>query len=340
LEKKKVPAGWRIGVRRRDFIKVMGVSVTLWPLTARAQQRAMPVVGYLGIETPERFAPRLGAFRQGLAAAGYEEGRNVRIEYRWAEGHPDRLPALAGELVSLQVDLIATPGSIAAALAAKAATKTIPIVFESGADVIAAGLVNSLNRPGGNITGVTSLNIEIDAKRLDLLRELVPAARSFAVLLNPANPVSANNLKNLKAPAGTPPVQLHFLNASTENELDAAFAKLAQLRVGGVLIGSDPFFNNRLQRFAALTLKHATPAIQQGREFAVAGGLMSYGGDIRETHRQAGIYTGRVLKGERPADLPVQQVTKVELVINLKTAKAFGINVPNTLIGRADEVIE
>jgi putative ABC transport system substrate-binding protein len=242
----------------------------------------MPVVGYLGIETPELFATRLKAFREGLKSTGYEEGRNVQIEYRWAEGHADRLPGLAADLVGRQITALATPGSIVAALAAKAATKSIPIVFETGADVVAAGLVGSLNRPSGNITGVTSLNIEMDAKRLDLLRELLPNAKSVGVLVNPNNPLSANNLKSLEGSSGARGLKLHFLSASTEDEIISALAELAQLRANGLLIGSDPNFNNRLQLLAALTRKYAMPAIQQGREFPTAGGLMSYGGDVRE----------------------------------------------------------
>ena len=326
-------------MKRRDFLGLVGGAMVAGMNSARAQQ-TMPVIGYLGIETPERFAARLNAFRQGLSTAGYDESRNVQIEYRWADGQPDRLPKLATDLVRRQVTVIAVPGSIVAALAAKTATTSIPIVFETGADVVAAGLVNSLNRPSGNITGITSLNIEMDAKRLDLLRELLPGAKGVGVLANPNNPLSANNLKSLEGPSRARGLPLHYLNASTDDEINSAFAELARLRTSGLLIGSDPYFNNRLQKLAALTQKYAMPAIQQGREFPTAGGLMSYGGDIRETHRQAGIYTGRILKGEKPADLPVQQVTKVELVINLKTAKALGITVPNTLIGRADEVIE
>jgi putative ABC transport system substrate-binding protein len=237
--------------------------------------------------------------------------------------------------------VIATPGSGAAALAAKAATTTIPVVFEAGVDPVAVGLVRSLNRPEGNITGITSMNIEFNPKRLELLHELVPEAKSFAVLVNPTNPVSANAaMKDLEGPSRALGLQLHVLNASADREIESVFAKLAQLKVGGLIIAADTFFHNRAQRLAALTLKHAVPAVLAVREFAVVGGLVSYGGSIRETHRQAGIYTGRILKGEKPADLPVQQVTKVELYINLKTAKTLGLTVPNTLVGRADEVIE
>ena len=328
-------------MRRREFIKVIAGSAAAWPLEASAQQPAIPVVGYLGSETPEKFGIRLSAFQQGLSAMGFDDGRNVKIEYRWADGQIDRFATLAADLVRQKVSVIATPGSGVAALAAKAATTTIPVVFETGLDPIAAGLVKSLNRPEGNITGITSLNVAVAPKGLELLHELVPQANSFAVIVNPANPVNTDtNLKNLEAPARARGLQLHVLNASTEREFDAAFARVVQLHAGGLVVAPDIIFNSRAQQLAALTLKHAVPAVHTVREFAVAGGLMSYGGDIRETHRQAGIYTGRILKGEKPADLPVQQVTKVEFVINLKTAKALGLTVPNTLIGRADEVIE
>jgi putative ABC transport system substrate-binding protein len=282
-------------------------------------QPAIPVIGYLGGETSERFATRLNAFRQGLSASGFDEGRNVAIEYRWANGQIDRLPALAADLVQRKVSVIATPSSGVAALAVKAATTSIPIIFETGLDPVAVGLVASLNRPEGNVTGITSLNVAVAPKGLELLHELVPKVKSFAVLVNPANSVNTNiNLKSLGEP----------------------FAKLVQLQADGLIVAPDIIFNSRAQQLATLTTKHSVPAVHTVREFAAAGGLMSYGGDIKETHKQAGIYTSRVLKGEKPADLPVQQVTKVELVINLKTAKALGLNVPNTLVGRADEVIE
>jgi putative ABC transport system substrate-binding protein len=301
----------------------------------------MPVIGYLGSETPERFGIRLSQFRQGLSETGFDEGRNVAIEYRWAEGRIDRLPALATDLVRRQVNVIATPGSGTAALAAKAATTTIPIIFETGLDPVAVGIVRSLSRPEGNITGITSLNAVVTPKGPELLHEMVPNARSFAVLVNPANPVNTDsNMKSLEAPSRALGLQLHVLNAASERDFDLAFAKIIELQVGGLIIPADTVFNSRAQQLAALTLKHAVPAIHSVREFAASGGLMSYGGNIKETHRQAGIYTGRILKGEKPADLPVQQVTKVEFVINFKTAKALGLNVPNTLIGRADEVIE
>jgi putative ABC transport system substrate-binding protein len=301
----------------------------------------MPVVGYLGSENPERFAGRLSAFRQGLSATGFDEGRNVVIEYRWADGQLDRLPTLAADLVRRQATVIATPGSGVAALAAKAATTTVPIVFETGLDPIAVGLVKTLNRPESNITGITSLNVAVTPKGLELLHELVPTAKSFAVLVNPTNSVNTNaNMKSLEAAARARGLQLHVLNASAEHDFDSIFGKLIQLHAAGLVITADTIFNSRAQQLSTLALEHVVPAVHTVREFAVTGGLMSYGGDIKETHRQAGIYTGRILKGEKPADLPVQQVTKVELVINLKTAKTLGLTVPNTLIGRADEVIE
>jgi len=253
----------------------------------------MPVVGYLGSETPERFATRLSAFRQGLSATGFDEGRNVAIEYRWGDGQIDRFPALAADLVGRKVSVIATPGSGVAALAAKAATTTVPIVFETGLDPVAVGLVRTLNRPEGNITGITSLNVAVTPKGLELLHELVPKAKSIAVLVNPANPVNTDiNMKSLEAPARARGLQLHVLEASTERDFDSAFAKLVQLQAGALVISADIIFNSRAQQLAALTLKHAVPAVHTVREFAVSGGLVSYGGDIKETHRQAGIYTG------------------------------------------------
>jgi ABC-type uncharacterized transport system substrate-binding protein len=328
-------------MRRREFIKVLGVSAVGWPLAVRAQQSAMPVVGYLGAESPERYGLRLSAFRQGLNEMGYNEDRDVIIEYRWANGQNDRLPTLAAELVRRQVNVIATPGSGLAALAAKSETTTIPIVFETGLDPILTGLVGSLSRPEGNVTGITSMNVDVTPKGLELLRELIPQSKSFSVLINPSNRLNFDIImKRLEGSSRTLGLELHYLNAGTDSEVETAFSKLAQLRVGGLIIAADIFFNSRGQQLAALTLKHSVPAVHTVREFAVTGGLMSYGGNIKDSHRQAGIYTGRILKGEKPADLPVQQVTKVELCINLKTAKALGLNVPNTLIGRADEVIE
>jgi putative ABC transport system substrate-binding protein len=330
-------------MRRRDFVAQLGgaaACLILRPLAARAQPR-MPVIGYLGAESPDRFASRLSAFRDGLATAGFTEGRNVAIEYRWAEGSNERLPALAAELVRYPVSVLAAPGSVAAALAAKAATQTIPIVFETGADPVVTGLVASLRQPGGNITGVTSLNAAVGAKRLELLRELAPTAKTFALLVNPGNPKNAEaTINDLQTAARILGCSLQVLNASTEAEFDPAFAALAELKAGGLVIANETFFASRSEQLAALTLRHRVPAVHQSREFVSAGGLLSYGGSVRQSHSQAGAYVGRILKGEKPGELPVVQVTKVELTVNLKTAKALGVNVPLTLLGRADEVIE
>jgi putative tryptophan/tyrosine transport system substrate-binding protein len=331
-------------MRRRDFVALLGSAATsliLRPLAARAQQPRTPVIGYLGAESPDRFASRLSAFRDGLAAAGFTEGRNVAIEYRWAEGSNERLPALAAELVGHPVSVLAAPGSVAAALAAKAATQSIPIVFETGADPVVTGLVASLRQPGGNITGVTSLNAAVGAKRLELLRELAPTAKTFALLVNPSNPKNAEATTNdLQTAARTLGCNLQVLNASTEAEFDPAFAALAELKASGLVIANETFFASRSEQLAALTLRHRVPAVHQSREFVSAGGLLSYGGSVRQSHGQAGAYVGRILKGEKPGELPVVQVTTVELTVNLKTAKALGVNVPLTLLGRADEVIE
>jgi putative tryptophan/tyrosine transport system substrate-binding protein len=327
-------------VRRREFITLLGGAATAMPLAARAQQAAMPVIGYLGPESPAVFASRVRAFRQGLGETGYAEGRNVAIEFRWAEGQHNRLPALAADLVGRQVAVIVAPGGAPGALAAKSATTTIPIVFEMGADPIAIGLVGNLNRPGGNLTGVSSLNVQVTPKRLEILHEAVPTAAEVAVLVNPTSPTADSQLRNLQAAARALGLQLHVLHASAERDFDTVFATLLQLRAGGLVVSSDGFFATHSEQLAALTIRHAVPAIHQSRDFTIAGGLMSYAGSFAESHRQAGVYTGRILKGERPADLPVQQVTKVELFINLKTAKALGITFPLTLLGRADEVIE
>jgi putative ABC transport system substrate-binding protein len=328
-------------MQRREFITLLGGAAAAWPLAAVAQQPTMPVIGFVNVASPQGYARQLSAFLKGLSETGYVVGHNVAIEYRWAEGRNDRLPAMVADLVHSHVAVIAAT-STPAAIAAKAATTTIPIVFETGADPIRLGLVPSLNRPGGNVTGATQANVEeVTPKRLQLLHELVPTASVVALLVNPANPTLAEtNTKEVQAAARTLGLELHVLNASTERDFDGVFAKLIQLRAGGLVIGGDAFFTSRPEQLAALTVRHAVPTIYQYREFAVAGGLLSYGADITESYRLAGNYTGRVLKGDKAADLPVQQVTKVELIINLKTAKALGLNVPNTLIGRADEVIE
>ena len=301
----------------------------------------MPVIGFLGSGSPELSANLVRAFREGLSETGYVEGRNITIEYRWAGGQNDRLPALAADLVRHQVSVIAVLVSTPAALAAKAATGTIPIVFPVGTDPVSAGLVASLARPGGNVTGVTNLSTELGPKRLELLRELIPTAKIIALLVNPTSPFITENIsKDLQSTARTLGLQLHILNASTERDFDTVFATFAQLRADALVIAPDAMFISRSEQLGALTLQHAVPAITQFREFAAAGGLMSYGGSFTEAARQVGVYAGRILKGEKPADLPVQQSTKAELIINLKTAKALGITVPQALVSRADEVIE
>jgi putative tryptophan/tyrosine transport system substrate-binding protein len=328
-------------VKRRAFMTLLGGAAAVWPLMARAQQPAMPVIGFLGSASPDRWAGRMRAFHQGLSETGYAEGRNVVIEYRWAEGQNDRLGPLAAELVGRQVTVIVTPGSTPAALAAKAATTTIPIVFEVASDPVELGLVTSLARPGGNITGVTSLNAEVGPKRLELLHELVPTATVVGLLVNPTNPNLAElTTKNLHAAARSLGLKMHILHASADRDFDTVFATLNQLRAGALVIGTDPFFSSRLEQLATLTARHAVPTVYQFREFTAAGGLMSYGGSLTDTFRAAGVYTGRILKGDKPADLPVQRTTKVELFLNLRTAKVLGLEVPRTLIARADEVIE
>jgi putative ABC transport system substrate-binding protein len=326
-------------MKRRQFIGLLG-GAAMSPLAARAQQPTMPVIGWLSPATSESDASLLPSFRQALGAQGLVEGRNVAIEYRWAEGQVDRLPALAADLVQRRVSVIVIPGSIPATIAAKAASATIPIVFQTAADPVAFGLVASLNRPGGNVTGLTSLNVEVGPKRLELLHEVVPAATLIALLVNPTSPTAETFSRDAQAAARTLGLQLHVLYASTEREIDTVFTTLVQLRAGGLVIGSDTLFNSHREQLAALTVRHAVPAIYQSRAFSAAGGLMSYGGDIADQYRQVGVYTGRVLKGEKPADLPVQQATKVELTINMKTAKTLGLTVPFSLLANADEVIE
>jgi putative ABC transport system substrate-binding protein len=328
-------------MRRRDFIKVIGVGAAMWPVVARAQQSTMPVIGYLDVGSPDGSAPIVAAFRRGLAQTGQVEGSNVAIVYRWADGHTDRLPELAADLVRQKVTVIATPGSTAAALAAKAKTTTIPIIFATGADPVAAGLVPTLNRPGGNVTGVATLNAEVGPKRLELMHQVIPAAGNVALLINPTNPAISEPLsRDAQAAARTLGMRLHVLRASNDGEIEAAFAALHGLQVGGLVIGSDQFFNSRSGQLAALALRHSLPAIYQYREFTAAGGLISYGASLTDAFQLAGIYTGRILNGEKPADLPVQQSTKVEMTINLKTAKALGLTVPPALLVAADAVIE
>jgi putative ABC transport system substrate-binding protein len=323
-------------VKRREFITLVG-GAAAWPIVARAQQTTMPIIGFLSTRAPSQDPHLLAAFRQGLKEAGYVEGQNVAIQYRFAENQYDRLPAMAADLVRRQVAVVAAAGNVSA-LAAKGVNSTVPIVFLSGDDPIKTGLVASLNRPGGNLTGVSPLSAEVAPKRLELLHEIVPTARIIAVLLNPSNPNSVS--RDLQAAASTLGVQFHLLHASNERDFDNAFANLLQGQAGALVIGSDPLFISQIPQLAALTVRHAVPAIYQYREFAAAGGLMSYGGSNTESYHLVGVYTGRILKGEKPADLPVQQVTKVELVINLKTAKTLGLTVPLSLLSRADEVIE
>jgi putative tryptophan/tyrosine transport system substrate-binding protein len=328
-------------VKRREFITLLGGAAAAWPLVARAQQPAMPVVGILAVAAPEANAIRLRAFREGLRTAGYVEGQNVKIEYRWAEAHTGRLPELAAGLVRDRVALLVAAGGTASAVVAKAATREIPIVFGIGADPVEVGLVASLNRPGGNVTGVTSLNIELAPKRLELLHELLPSVTSMALLVNPAVPALAEPVsRSSQAAAQALGLQLHTVHASSDRDFGAVFERLTQLRVGALVIGPDTFFTSHSEQLAKLTVRHEMPAIYQFREFAAAGGLMSYASSETEYYRLVGTYAARVLKGDKPADLPVQRSTKVELFLNLKTAKALGLAIPPTLLARADEVIE
>ena len=324
-------------MQRREFITLLGSAAAGWPLVARAQQPTMPVIGFLNGASPDGYAHAVAAFRQGLKETGYVDGQNVTIEYRWAEGQYDRLPALAADLVRRQVSVIAAT-STPANLVAKASTTTIPIVFTAGGDPVQLGLVTSLNRPGGNLTGVNTLNFELAQKRVELVHELLPTATVIGLLVSPAG-LETQTIAS-RAAAAMFGLQLNVLHASTEAELDDAFTTFLQMRAGALIIGGDVFFNSRAELLAALAIRHGVPAIFQGHTFAAAGGLMSYSASLDDSYRLAGVYTGRILKGEKPADLPVQQSTKVELVINLRTAKALGITFPLSLLGRADEVIE
>jgi putative tryptophan/tyrosine transport system substrate-binding protein len=325
-------------MKRREFIAAVG-GAAAWPMVARAQRPAMPVIGLLGSATASEWTLYVDAFHQGLRDAGYVEGRNVAIEARWANSQYDRLPALAAELVQRKVTVIVA-FSTPAAHAAKAATATIPIVFTTNRDPVEVGLVASLNRPGGNMTGSTDLNVEVGPKLFELLHEVVPTAKIIALLVNPTNANTETLSRSLQAAARTLGLQLHVLKASTERDFDMVFATLRQMRADGLVVVNEVLFNSQSRQLATLTVRHAVPAILQNREFAAAGGLMSYSGSIRDSYHQAGIYTGRILNGEKPADLPVVQATKLELIINLKTAKALGLTVPPSLLARADEVIE
>jgi putative tryptophan/tyrosine transport system substrate-binding protein len=324
-------------MRRREFLTLLGGTAT-WPVAARAQQAGLPIVGYLSSESPELAEIRLSGFREGLKDTGYIEGQNVVIEYRWAEGQADRLPALAADLVHRQVAVIFAFGP--AAPVVKAATRTIPVVFQIGSDPVAIGLVAALNRPGGNLTGVTTFGLQLLPKRLELLHELVPAVTTVAVLLNPANTAAEDQPRSIEAAARSLRLQVHILRASAEREIEEAFVALKGLHADALLIANDGLFSDQSRRLGMLVSQHAVPAIFQTREFAAAGGLMSYGGELREQYRQTGIYVGRILKGEQAAALPVVQPTKVELIINLRTAKTLGVTVPLALLTRADEVIE
>jgi putative ABC transport system substrate-binding protein len=326
-------------MRRRELLFFLS-SATTAARALGAQQKAMPVLGFLSSASPGPYAPFVAAFRQGLSDTGYVEGRNLTIEYRWAEGSYDRLPALAADLVGRKVDLIAAGGGIPSALAAKTATSTIPVVFAVGTDPVGDGLVASLARPGGNLTGISFLLVELMPKRLELLSELVPRAGMMALLVNPNNANAEHLIRDVQEAARTKGVQLQILKAGTESEIDAAFATLVELKAGALIVGSDPFFVSRREQLVALSSRYAVPAIYEGRQFAAVGGLISYGTSLTAVYRQVGGYAGKILKGAKPADLPVQQPTTFELVVNLNTAKALGLTVPPSILARADEVIE
>ena len=325
---------------RRRFITLLGGAAAVWPLAARAQQPAMPVIGFLHPGSPEATSKFVSGFRKGLAETGYVEGRSVAVEYRWAHGESHRLPELAADLISRRVSVIVTPGSVAAALAAKAATATIPIVYAIGPDPVQAGLAVSLNRPGGNVTGVTSMNVGLVAKQLGFLHQLLHRDARYAVLVNPGNPQSQPVIAELEAAAAGMGQHLEILTAATSRDISPAFSDAVRKQVDALLISPDPLFSNRPVPLAILAARHAMPTIYALREFADAGGLMSYGSNFTDLFRQAGTYTGRVLKGEKPADLPIIQATKFEFVINSQTAEALGLEVPATLLALADEVIE
>ncbi len=325
-------------MRRRELIASICGAAFVWPVMAREEQPATPVVGYLGAQTSELFAERMRGFLQGLGETGHVPGQNVAIEYRWAQGQEDRLNALAADLVRRQVTVIAAPGSLPAARAAKAATSTIPIVFEIGSDPVEAGLVRSLNEPDGNLTGVTY--VEVGARRLELLRELVPSASRIGALINPAGPSAASEWRQVQAAARTLGLRLQGLQATSERDFDAMFDTLTRVAAGALVICADPFFTRQSEQLAAMTVRHALPAVHQSRRFASAGGLLSYDGTLAESHRLTGVYCGRILKGEKPAELPIQQAMKGELVVNLKTAKTLGIEISPKILALASEIIE
>ena len=326
-------------MQRRHLLTLLGGSTLVWPFSTRAQQNHLSVVGYLSGAFPEPAGPFVVAFRQGLNETGYVEGEKLAIEYRWAEGHYERLPALAEALVERKVDVLAAMGGTPTILAAKGATATIPIVFLGGGDLVADGVVASFARPGGNLTGISIMAAELNGKRLDLLSELIPQAKGFALLTNPSNPATKRLISDMHAAARIKGLRLDLLNAETEGQIDAAFLTLGDRREDGLVVAADPFFNSRREQLVALASRRSIPAIYEWREFAVAGGLMRYGASQMELFRQVGTQVGRVLAGAKPADLPVEQPTKFELVINLNTAKALGLTVPQSLLARADEVI-
>jgi putative tryptophan/tyrosine transport system substrate-binding protein len=327
-------------MRRRDFIVLVGGAAAAWPLAARAQQAATPVIGYLGLTSPEAFAALTAAFRRGLGETGFVEGQNLEIKYRWAHGQFDQLPALAADLVAQRVSVIAALGTPASATAAKAATSTIPIIFVTGGDPVDLGLVKSLNRPAGNATGVYMLTVALEPKRLELIHELVPDAADIGIIADPNSPDTVEQMKSLSTAASSLGRRLKTMNVSGENDIEPAFAAMAEQRVAAAVVTSSPAYLPQRQKFAALAARYAIPTAYFVRDFADAGGLISYGTSLPDAYRRAGVYTGRILKGDKPADLPIEQSVKVELVVNLKTAKALGITIPLTLLGRADEVIE